>query len=120
MALVADLGRVDRVEPQPAVEPFLRQRGESGVGFGSGRGGRVLRRSDGGGRGWRLWLSGGEGEGEQSDGGQGLALGGSGRTWGVADCVTKPTRRHLAIARGAAGPLHADHITAPATGYQTH
>ncbi|HEY9569347.1 MAG TPA: pyridoxal-phosphate dependent enzyme, partial [Thalassobaculum sp.] len=37
MAVVADLGRVDRVEPQPAVEPFLRQRGEGGVGFGSGR-----------------------------------------------------------------------------------
>src|SRR3546814_9703958 len=73
MAVVADLGRVDRVEPQPAVEPFLRQRGEGGVGFGSGRGGRVLRRSVGGGRGWRLWLAGGEGEGEQGDGGQGLA-----------------------------------------------
>src|SRR3546814_2804046 len=71
MAVVADLGRVDRVEPQPAVEPFLRQRGEGGVGFGSGRGGRVLRRSVGGGRGWRLWLAGGEGEGEQGDGGQG-------------------------------------------------
>src|SRR3546814_20740263 len=45
MAVVADLGRVDRVEPQPAVEPFLRQRGEGGVGIGSGRGGRLLRRS---------------------------------------------------------------------------
>src|SRR3546814_15505556 len=102
MAVVADLGRVDRVEPQPAVEPFLRQRGEGGVGFGSGRGGRVLRRSVGGGRGRRLWLAGGEGEGEQGDGGQGLAHGGSGPTWGVADSVTKPLWLHVAFPCGGA------------------
>src|SRR3546814_2477807 len=90
------------MEPQPAVEPFLRQRGEGGVGFGSGRGGRVLRRSVGGGRGWRLWLAGGEGEGEKGDGGQGLAHGGSGRTWEVADTVTKTPTRHVAFACGGA------------------
>src|SRR3546814_19207761 len=73
MAVVADLGRVDRVEPQPAVEPFLRQRGEGGVGFGSGPGGRVLRRSGGGGRGWRLRPAGG-------DGGVGRGWGGE-REW---------------------------------------
>src|SRR3546814_3852598 len=113
MAVVADLGRVDRVEPQPAVEPFLRQRGEGGVGFGSGRGGRVLRRSVGGGRGWRLRLAGGEGEGEQGDGGQGLAHGGSGLAWEGADSVTKPPRRHVAFACGGAEPLRGAKVQAP-------
>src|SRR3546814_21049557 len=64
-----------------------------------------LLRSVGGGRGRRLRLTGGEGEGEQGDGGQGLAHGGSGLAWGGADSVTKPLRRHVAFACGGAQAL---------------
>src|SRR3546814_16082674 len=117
--MVADLGCVDLVAPLPAFEPCLRQRGEGGVGFGSGRCGRVLRRSVGGGRGWRLWLAGGEGEGEQGDGGQGLAHGGSGRTWEVADSVPKPPRRPVAFACCCAEQPRCAQVQAPCYGIQT-
>src|SRR3546814_20902770 len=63
--------------------------------------------------GWRLRLAGGEGEGEQGDGGQGLAHGGSGLAWEGADSVTKPPRRHVAFACGGAEPLRGAKVQAP-------
>src|SRR3546814_10541335 len=62
---------------------------------------------------WRLRLAGGEGEGEQGDGGQGLAHGGSGLAWEGADSVTKPPRRHVEFACGGAEPLRGAKVQAP-------